>query len=169
MTEMNNTDKNYAAPPREVTFTAVTVCLRKYFDFSGRASRSEYWWFYTYYCITDLLFSQFAEGLWGKPVAEYTSMGLSILFLSPMMAVGMRRLHDINRSGGWQLFIGIPVLPFILFTKEQWNYLESGGYYELNTINVYILPLCLLYMAVAVLLWLYWFTKKGSSKKNQYN
>ena len=73
-----------------------------YAQFTGRASRSEYWWFYLFTVLaTD------AAVLLGGPVG-----GLASLFLFlPSLALFVRRLHDVGRSGWWILiaFTGIGV------------------------------------------------------------
>ena len=78
---------------------AVRVCLAKYSDFNGRATRAEYWWFLLAVLI-------------GGAAASTVSPALYALFLVaalvPMIAVGARRLHDTNRSGWWQLLVLVP-------------------------------------------------------------
>lgn len=64
---------------------SIKTCFQKFADFSGRARRSEYWWFYLFYT----LISSFTCGL-----------GTLACFI-PMMAVTVRRLHDTGRSGWW--------------------------------------------------------------------
>ncbi|MEW7009775.1 DUF805 domain-containing protein [Lentilitoribacter sp. EG35] len=87
--------------------TAVQVCFKKYTDFTGRAQRSEYWYFFLFSFLLQLLVdivtgSEFASGI--------VSLGL----LLPSLAVGARRLHDTNRSGWWLLLGLIPVLGWIV-------------------------------------------------------
>ena len=79
--------------------TATQVCVTKYANFNGRATRAEYWWFLLAVLI-------------GSAAASTTSPELCALFsiaaLLPMIAVGARRLHDTNRSGWWQLLVLVP-------------------------------------------------------------
>lgn len=71
---------------KEVGFTdALRICFKKYATFTGRARRSEYWWFGLWYFI----FSVFTCGL------------ATIVFLIPLASVTVRRLHDTGRSGWW--------------------------------------------------------------------
>jgi uncharacterized membrane protein YhaH (DUF805 family) len=69
---------------------AVKTCLAKYADFSGRATRAEYWWF-------------FLAVLLGSAVTSLITLRIYALFslvtLLPLIAAGARRLHDTNRSG----------------------------------------------------------------------
>jgi uncharacterized membrane protein YhaH (DUF805 family) len=80
-----------------------------YAQFDGRASRSEYWWFYLF----TVLVSAAADSLGG------TAGNLaSLFFLLPGLALAARRLHDTGRSGWWFLLIftiiGIPVVLYWL-------------------------------------------------------
>jgi uncharacterized membrane protein YhaH (DUF805 family) len=80
-----------------------------YAQFEGRASRSEYWWFYLF----TVLVGAAADSLGG------TAGNLaSLFFLLPGLALVARRLHDTGRSGWWFLLvfsiIGIPVILYWL-------------------------------------------------------
>ncbi|CAN5911568.1 DUF805 domain-containing protein [soil metagenome] len=80
---------------------AVTTCFRKYVDFSGRASRSEYWWFF---------FAYFGVAIVGRLINQYIAVVVILIVLLPLIAVTVRRLHDIGKSG-WMVLIGlIPVV-----------------------------------------------------------
>ena len=81
---------------------AVTTCLRKYVDFNGRASRSEYWWFFLACVVVSLLVS----ALLGDVVGALVNLAV----LLPSLAAGTRRLHDMGKSGWFQLLWLIPLL-----------------------------------------------------------
>jgi uncharacterized membrane protein YhaH (DUF805 family) len=85
---------------------AVKVCFAKYADFDGRATRSEYWWFF----LAILLGSAVAF-----TIADTIYVLFSLVTLLPMIAVGARRLHDTNRSGWWQLLALVPFGVFLVF------------------------------------------------------
>ena len=72
--------------------------LKKYATFSGRAPRAEYWWFYLGTVIVQIPLTILDSGLgeW----APLSSL-FSLVTLLPWLAVSVRRLHDINRSGWW--------------------------------------------------------------------
>jgi uncharacterized membrane protein YhaH (DUF805 family) len=80
-------------------FEAVKACLSKYADFSGRATRSEYWYFFLAVLLASAATSVIS-------VRVYTLFALSTLL--PMVAAGARRLHDTNRSGWLQLIALVP-------------------------------------------------------------
>jgi uncharacterized membrane protein YhaH (DUF805 family) len=94
---------------------AVGVCLRKYADFSGRARRSEYWWFVVFTSVMATIASIF-DVIFGT---QFDRTGLvqvlaTLAFLLPSLAVGVRRLHDVDRSGWWLLLLIIPVLGAVI-------------------------------------------------------
>lgn len=101
---------------------AIVVCLKKYLDFKGRASRSEFWWFYLFNVLVNIvaIVLMAVTGIEAFGAASYA-------FFLPSLAVGARRLHDINRSGWWQLLsfgFGIFVLIY-LWAQPPQNDLED--------------------------------------------
>ena len=80
--------------------------LSKYADFSGRAPRAEYWWFYLLYVVIYTVAS-----IIGSLIGLTTILrGLVVLALFvPLLAAGVRRLHDGDRSGWWMLGPLIPL------------------------------------------------------------
>ena len=90
-------------------FNAIKICFQKFFIFTNRASRSEYWWFILFYTI-------FASIPTFVPNENLVVFGyiMSLLLFIPGIAVTVRRLHDINKSG-WFIFISlIPILGSII-------------------------------------------------------
>ena len=111
---------------------AFSTCMRKYADFSGRATRPEYWWFYLAVFLIELPFSialqismmaalepllnklnanetlSFREVVdaidWEKMTGAIILVAIvSLALLLPQLAVVVRRLHDIGQSGWWML------------------------------------------------------------------
>lgn len=102
---------------------SVRTVLSKYATFSGRARRSEFWWFALFVAVINIVLSALAAALGGAtpdPVTGQTSAGgaavgiLSLLvglaLLLPGLAVTVRRLHDTDRSGWWWF---IALVPFV--------------------------------------------------------
>jgi uncharacterized membrane protein YhaH (DUF805 family) len=103
---------------------AVLRCLSKYATFTGRARRSEFWWFMTLYSSAALL-TMIALPL----SAELTTVGVLVTaFLTPpAIAVTVRRLHDIGATG-WLLVFLIPVAGQVLLL----TWLARPGVRRLN-------------------------------------
>lgn len=118
---------------------ATRTCLKKYVDFTGRARRSEYWWFYLAgFLITAvllvpavILFFVGAASASGSDTSQVSAGGgvsfilavilyglaglLSLALVLPNLAVGVRRLHDTDRSGWWLLIGLVPFGGIVLF------------------------------------------------------
>lgn len=84
---------------------SISTCFSKYASFEGRASRSEFWWFFLFTVLVSA-----ASGM----VSEILSGLFSLGVLLPSLAVGARRLHDINKSGWFLLLWLIPVIGWIV-------------------------------------------------------
>lgn len=84
-------------------FEAIKSGFFGYINFSGRACRSEYWWFLLFYLV--LYIGAMLLGNGGTLFA-FVYIG----FLLPLIALQVRRLHDINRTGWWIL---ISIVPFV--------------------------------------------------------
>ena len=81
-------------------FEAIKACFSKYATLSGRARRSEYWWFVLVNVIIGII--PIVNIIWG------------LLALIPGIAVSVRRLHDTGRSGWWLLLALLPLVNLIL-------------------------------------------------------
>ncbi len=84
--------------------------LKKYAQFSGRAPRAEYWWFYGATLVVGFVAEVF-DRVAGSEIGvlgAVTSLGLLI----PTLAVTVRRLHDTARSGWWMLAAIVPAAVF---------------------------------------------------------
>ena len=77
---------------------SISTCLRKYVTFSGRASRSEFWWWYLFSILVN-----WAVQIVGTLVGETTiiSLVVGLILLLPNLAVTVRRYHDSDHSGWW--------------------------------------------------------------------
>ena len=83
---------------------AVKTCLKKFFNFKGRARRSEYWWFVLFVVIVSTAFSYAGLLL---PFLSIVGMICSMLLMIPQFAAMTRRLHDTGRSGWWVAILAI--------------------------------------------------------------
>jgi uncharacterized membrane protein YhaH (DUF805 family) len=82
--------------------TAIKTCLRNYAVFSGRARRSEYWYFFLFVALANIT-AGFVQAIIDATAGIFALVGLVVwlALLLPALAVNVRRLHDTNRSGGW--------------------------------------------------------------------
>jgi len=103
----------YAPAPRigQMGFTeAVRSVLTQYATFSGRARRSEYWWFYLATVLADAV-AMLIDSALGTPVLAILLM---VALLIPGVAVTFRRLHDAGRTAWWLLIGFVPIAGAII-------------------------------------------------------
>ena len=103
-----------------MTFTnAIFAGFRNYAKFNGRATRPEYWWFYLF----NFLVTNFVTvlGRMVHPSLLLLNLVVALGLLLPMLSVGVRRLHDTNRSGWWLLltFTIIGIIPLVIWLASR--------------------------------------------------
>lgn len=104
---------------------ALTV---NYCNFSGRSSRSEYWWFMLFQFIIGVAIGIiFGDDTTSKVVSGI----INLAFLLPGLGLCVRRLHDIGKSGWWVLLALIPLVGAIIlivwYTKPSTPYPNEYG------------------------------------------
>lgn len=97
---------------------AVKNGFSNYVTFSGRASRSEYWWWFLFVLIVAFVTGLLDSMIFGTPVSAESGGPLSAiltlaLFL-PNLAVFVRRLHDRDKSAWWILLLFVPLIGFLV-------------------------------------------------------
>ncbi len=113
--------------------TAVKSVFSKYATFGGRATRSEFWYFYLFLIIVGLILYgidsvtslnfgpgtvTFNDKIYDAPGIGILSSIFTLVTIIPFLAVGCRRLHDSGKTGNLQwlfLLFWIPCLGLILF------------------------------------------------------
>jgi uncharacterized membrane protein YhaH (DUF805 family) len=87
------------------------VVTERYAKFDGRANRAEFWWFTLFNFIVNTILN-----VLGQASDLFWVIGVlySLALLVPSIGVGIRRLHDINRSGWWLLIGLVPCVGFIV-------------------------------------------------------
>lgn len=96
-------------------------CIKQYADFKGRARRKEFWMFELFCLIFSIAAMLIDAILWEElPILETL---FDLFTLIPSLAVGVRRLHDIGKSGWMWLIAFIPIVGIIwlivLFCKDS--------------------------------------------------
>lgn len=147
---------------------AINSGIRNAFVISGRASRSEYWWWIAFTILFLIVYNMIIAVLFGAAAitSEMQGAGLdeenmkgtmviamlsNYLFMIPALTVGIRRLHDVGRSGWWMAaFWGIDILIRLVAMPE-------AGLTILAVVN----------LALALVL-LFWFVKRGTAGENRY-
>ena len=105
---------NYGEPSVDLDFgQSISTCLKKYAVFDGRASRSEFWPYFFVYTFGSLILDVSTEAT-QMPIIGIVALIVSLGGMLPMISVGCRRMHDINKSGWWQL---IPIYNLILWAQ----------------------------------------------------
>ena len=157
-------------------WTAVKTCLKKYFDFKGRARRSEYWWFVLFVAIIGFAWSFLCSFLFGigmgfdsmaandVPPSFSTMMTLSCLsmlptlfFIIPQYAALTRRLHDSGHSGWWVVVTLIAALiymiVFFMMMYQLYQTVESGVYTPMSTsLSIISLVFALVFLVLAIVM-----------------
>ena len=142
---------------------AIKVCFQKYFTFSGRARRTEYWSFALFCFLVSIILHFLDKFLFDKgiyiPVTIFGksyAIGLENIFylgvLIPSLAVTVRRLHDIGKSGWLYLPLFIIGL-FLPFIDEIW--LMNLGMDSALGIAAWVVLLLTLAYAILMVVWLF--------------
>ena len=119
---------------------SIKTCFVKYSTFSGRAVRSEYWNFALFLIILSFVCDYVDSLIAGESYWEYmdwwgpTTVIFNITTTIPAIAVGVRRLHDINKSGWWLLlsFTIIGLIPLIYWACKKSDDDNKFGTNSLN-------------------------------------
>ena len=117
---------------------SLKTCFKKYVLISGRASRSEFWWFYLVFIIiqvvlTFLTLNYFIYGIAASIISYILNLVLSLSVLS----LSVRRLHDVGLSGWWYwIFLAPLVIDKNVNTSGKSTYLVLFGFMYLYKILI---------------------------------
>lgn len=135
--------------------------LQRYAQFSGRAPRAEYWWFVLFSVLVSIP-SAIIDAVIGLDI---TGALVSLGLLCPTLAVSVRRLHDLDRSGWWAALPSVSILLALVFGMID-------GPAKLRDGNVSIAGvLCVIAIGTALLctaLLLVWYCTRGTAGPNRY-
>jgi uncharacterized membrane protein YhaH (DUF805 family) len=147
---------------------AIATCFRKYATFSGRAPRSEYWWFILFGFFVNIAASIADFAIMGVAPPGHSGGGpvrivVSLALFLPNLAVSVRRFHDTNRSGFWLLgFYGVILAAGILMVV---SFFLSGQPAAPN------LPMVVASALIIFVMLIWWFVimvLKGTTGENRF-
>ena len=119
---------------------SVKAVFGKYAVFNGRARRSEYWYFYLFDLSVFFILYLPLAGTRGNDSIDVLFGILMLLYVGgftvPFLAVTVRRLHDIDKSGWWVLLGFVPVVSLMLLV-----WLAQPGAFRTNRFGVSPIPL----------------------------
>ncbi len=152
---------------------SIITCFRKYFIFSGRASRSEYWWFVLFNFLGALVASlaeSFINAISGTPEGPTLLSGaFNLATFIPSLAVGWRRMHDTGRSGLYLLYPLIAMTGLGIFIA-----LFSGGGstmtddMQVPLVFQLIIGIGLFVVILSPFIVLWWLTRPSQPGQNEY-
>ena len=95
---------------------ALVLFFSNYVNFRDRSNRGEFWWFMLASLLISIVSSVIDVALFGDLGAEVGVLSniWSLAILIPSFALNARRLHDIDRTGWWQLLIFVPIIGWIV-------------------------------------------------------
>ena len=157
-------DGLYIHSPSRSFLKSISFCLKNYFTFSGRASRSEFWYFFLFNYLVFIPLQYLDLKIYEDNTVGLAFIG-SLALISPLAAVSFRRLHDIDKSGWWfggfclamvPITIGLIIFGAVIFIIENATlYLILVGFILILTIGYSIL------LTV-------FYCRKGLDKPNRY-
>jgi len=118
---------------------AISSGFRDYVGFSGRASRSEYWFWALFVVVGSICTSVLDLAVFPASAWSPLNTVFSLATILPSLAVGVRRLHDIDKSGFWLFLWSVPLVGWIIlivWATQKGN--ESGNRFgpdPLGTVN----------------------------------
>ena len=142
--QYNQPGYSLAGRPMMPFWTAVKTCFRKYFDFTGRARRSEYWWFVLFFCIVMFIWIFLTafitvigfEAMYRGDMSPFSGIITTsvvmlvpiLVFIIPQYAAQTRRLHDTGRSGWWVVASIVVSLAYLVtYFYVLMPLIKSGG------------------------------------------
>ena len=145
------------------------VLIERRTDFAGRSSRKEYWYSWAFIQLTSIFLLVFAFR--ARPLLLIYVVYV-IAIIVPSLAVTVRRLHDVNKSGYW-LIVPLPLIfisylsLFILSLFSPDNQSEGLNFFQIISIVTYITGIFMasLWYCFPIFMFL---TQRGDKDKNRY-
>lgn len=179
---MGNNVQNTAR--RGGPLAATRRCMARYAQFSGRASRREFWWFWLF-CVTGLWVALIIDSVLlagteqtdstlnkkGAPIPLPVTGLFALAVALPQLAVGWRRMHDTGRSG---LFLIYPLIVltgiggFASFIGATTSALSGDLAGLVADVGDLVIGLAVMVLGLSPLLVVWWLTRPGQPLDNRY-
>jgi len=161
---------------------AIKSCLSRFWKFSGRTGRAEFWWFFLTALIVFVVLILIDSALFEvDPVSRTRTCLFAPLFglasLLPMLTAGWRRMHDAGKPG-WFLLLPLPVIIAILafmmnilmgfpslHAPSAFPETSTGPHFVQWLMSITVAGAVLLVLAL-LLLW--WLTRPSGTSANKY-
>ncbi|WP_102107712.1 DUF805 domain-containing protein [Oceaniglobus roseus] len=158
---------------------AVRTCFRKYVTFSGRASRSEYWYFVLFMFLGTVALGIVDSVLFGTTMVETGPGQMAVASNGPIaglfglatflpgLAAGWRRMHDTGRSG---LYVFYPLIVMVGIGTAVAFFGGIGQFRdgEAGVLAAIVLVPAMIVLAISPLLVLWWLTRPSEPRENQW-
>ena len=133
--------------------------IRNWVNFGGRASRSEYWWFFLFNVVAQNIFQNISAVL-----GSLVSIGLFI----PVLSLQFRRLHDVGRSAIWLIWLYASIAACFGFIYQENQSIVNFDSEEYFNRGMQLSDLLFLSFGCAVLVNLVFWLKRSDPEMNQY-
>ncbi len=150
---------------RQVSFgEAIRLAFVNYVNFTGRASRSEYWWFALFTFLIAFPVAIFNQV--GGLVGNIVYIGVQVALILPSLGLAVRRLHDIGKSGWWLLgFYVVNIVAGAVMVVGMLPAIQSGDFEGISFAPVLGgIAICLINSVV----FLVWMCKPSVPTENKY-
>lgn len=146
---------------------ATRICLRKYFVFSGRASRPEYWYFFLFCALASFATGILDAILFGASENGPLNGVFSLATLIPLLSAGWRRMHDSGRSGLYLIYPFIAILGVLTYAGFL-SGLENSMGEVVTRLGGYVLIIAIFILTISPLIVLFWLTRPTQPGPNAY-
>ena len=143
-------------------------CIRNYVNFSGRARRTEFWYFVLFSCLLMLVAMALDMVCFRNPY-KFFFLAVSLFLFLPQLAVSARRLHDTGRTSKWLLWNYLALLAWVVAALVLLLGLSAfGGSPKASAWCLFVLcGGCVLFF-VWEIVFLVWFCLPGTPGANKY-
>lgn len=142
-------------------------CIRNYVNFSGRARRTEFWYFVLFSCLLMIVAMALDVVCFNTPYGVFYLLVSLFLFL-PQLAVSARRLHDTGRTSKWLLWNYLALLAWVVAALVLSGLSAFAGGRDASAWFLIVLCGGCVFFFVWEIVFLVWFCLPGTPGENRY-